>query len=296
VPFSDEQKSQKCRFQARRGRETLQTCYHGCLLNPVVRCFDVRCYCFFFFLKKKKKKKKKVAVRGAGETPPFGTNVEDAQPSQLNVAQSGDRIEHLLSKVSLPRLNMSQFDILNFVMPQDLRSEWKLVNIMIGPNDVCSYCPDSGGPATGASGQQYLAEMRKVLAAFSSSFDYALVHVLPPFNVTLISQFSDVRCAVFLGSDCLLSVDICRIVHQSVCSCITSEGGRAEVNNQLAIIYDGLQNVVDEANAALNRSTIRFFYHPFLTKVGLSQSELQVSFFFVISFCFLICLAESDGG
>lgn len=67
-----------------------------------------------------------------------------------------------------------------------------------------------------------------------------------------------------------------------------SANRRAEVLSNLEVIYSGLQSVIDEANAALNRTTMRFFYHSFTTKFSqVSSSELQArkkktSFLFLI--------------
>lgn len=132
--------------------------------------------------------------------------------------------QNLVSSVSSQRLGLSQFQLLQSVLPDRLLREWKLISVMIGPNDLCNFCPSSGGPNDGASGSQYLEEMRNVLAAFSASLDYALVHVVAPFNVSLVSSFSDVQCVlagVVQGvPKCTISVDICAQARSFACPCL----------------------------------------------------------------------------
>jgi hypothetical protein len=124
-----------------------------------------------------------------------------------------------------------------------------------GMNDVCAFCPMAGGPSSGANATTYLFEMSEILTSIAAApvFHRTIVTIIPPVNVSLQLQFTDVQCALFLpNGGCAIQIDICAASRSLSCPCLETPTKHAELAANLAAIVSGLPDVVAAGSGFAN--------------------------------------------
>jgi len=87
----------------------------------------------------------------------------------------------------------------------NINTDWKLLTIFIGCNNLCDYCNDKNTNAPA----KYMAEVEQAIDAIQSRIPRVFVNLVQPVDVTLLG---------------VLSTGLCSLLHPFECPCATGSG------------------------------------------------------------------------
>jgi len=127
----------------------------------------------------------------------FATGNGNAQSANavLNVAVSGARSYNLLDQIEVLNTKMQNMG----VGP----SEWKLITVFAGGNDLCDYCEDKekNSPAN------FQSNMEDTLDVLKARFRNVFINVVSPPDITLLGKVADGLCGILHDFECSCTKD-----------------------------------------------------------------------------------------
>ncbi|XP_013414908.1 phospholipase B1, membrane-associated isoform X2 [Lingula anatina] len=120
----------------------------------------------------------------------------DSPYARLNVAKGGDKTSHM------PDQARKLVSRMKSMLGSSYATDWKVITLFIGGNNLCSYCEDPDGAQ---SPEQYITDIRNALDILHQEVPRAFVNLVEVFQVELIEQLN-------------LNL-LCNIVHSITCDC-----------------------------------------------------------------------------
>jgi len=123
-----------------------------------------------------------------------GKGNADSSGAHLNVAVTGARWQDLDAQVTKIVSRMR-------ALPR-FEESWKLISILIGPNNLCDYCKDKDINGPEAFGQG----LEKVLDRLKAEVPRLFVNVMTVIDITELKQVSTGLCSFLHGFECACAV------------------------------------------------------------------------------------------
>jgi len=124
-----------------------------------------------------------------------GNGNANSANAMLNVAVSGARSYNLLDQITVLENKMRTMGI--------GQSEWKLITIFVGGNDLCDFCKDTDGN----SPANYQSNVGDALDVIKAKFRNVFVNLVSPPDVTLLGQVTDGLCGILHDFECACAKD-----------------------------------------------------------------------------------------
>jgi len=179
----------------------------------------------------------------------------DSSGAGLNVAVPGNIAEHMPYQARLLVNRMkARPDV-------DLNSDWKMITLLIGGNDLCHFCKNTAR----YSPENYVSHIRTALDILHQELPRTFVNLVPLFDVTPVAD---------MGKGL-----ICKGVHSVLCDCARKE---PEQNNEAAAAYRrGLEDLVNSARYD-TRDDFTVVFQPFMAHADVprhADGNPDLSFF-----------------
>jgi len=120
----------------------------------------------------------------------IGTGNAGSANAKLNVAVSGARSYDLIPQID---------NLLNKMASEGVsQSQWKIITIFVGGNDLCDYCSDT----TKNSPANFQKNIEGVLDSIKARIPRVFVNLVSPPDVTLLGQVSEGLCGILHAFEC----------------------------------------------------------------------------------------------
>ncbi len=186
------------------------------------------------------------------------------QLDYYNSAQSGAITSKLMNQINYLRNRISDED----------KNKWKMINLLIGGNDLCSVCEDDNFKP-----ELFEIHLRDTLFELRNSFDKSLVNMILIFKVSDIYQISvqsqycrDINSILPSECPCAFSnptkralMDYYTKVYQNITYQVVHEVNTASLNTNFTIVIQPMFAMADISNFTVDFLSTLDCFHPSLT-------------------------------
>jgi phospholipase B1 len=186
------------------------------------------------------------------------------QLDYYNSAQSGAITSKLMNQINYLRNRISDED----------KEKWKMINLLIGGNDLCSVCEDDNFKP-----ELFEIHLRDTLFELRNSFDKSLVNMILIFKVSDIYQISqqsqycrDIHSILPSECPCAFSnptkralMDYYTKVYQNITYQVVHEVNTVSLNTNFTIVIQPMFAMADISNFTVDFLSTLDCFHPSLT-------------------------------
>jgi len=187
-----------------------------------------------------------------------GTGAATTPQAVLNQAVTGALFQELMSQAQTLRSLLLANSSYNFA------NSWKLITLLIGPNNLCDVCEDY----TFNNAVAYRANVEAVLDWIGLNIPKVFINLVPSLDVTLLYPLSEGLCGLLHGFEC-------------ACAVSSDPAVRANVSAVVAQYYTASVDLANQAKYTQN-DTWTVVVQPFLkdtTIPKLSNGDYDLSYF-----------------